>query len=150
VEEVVVAQEPPTVLSDSECDTDDEIEKVLKRQAATREKTVTVSPKDQTTDEDENYNHNGRASSPKPLTYASKVFYFDQSLSAVDFIKLREIVQNRKGIVTEELDGQVDYLLCMKKPDDLPEDFQGECLKPLWVFESDEMDAFIPVTRYKL
>jgi hypothetical protein len=102
-----VPTEEPTVVSDSECDTDDEIEKALKQQADARkvsEKDVKqengdkqVVDNNKSTDEDENYDHSNGKKSPIPLSFSGKVFHLHDSLSALDFIKLKGMIKHHNG-----------------------------------------------------
>lgn len=128
--------------SESEPDTEDEIERIQKGN-----KKKSNNSYDQSTDED--------TKSPKKQTaddssdfFNKKVFYLHESLSSVDVIKLKRLINIYKGD-TIDVAVKADYILSNKS---LPQasNTKGVVLRPLWVFECHEMECLIPIERYKV
>lgn len=130
----------------SECDTEDEIEKIRN---GNKKKSDSIY--DQSTDEDEaNINL-----TKKPLSeddssdfFNRKIFYLHESLSSVDVIKLKRLINIYKGD-TIDIATKADYILSNKS---LPQssNSKGVVLRPLWVFECHDMECLIPIERYKV
>ncbi|CRK94282.1 CLUMA_CG007797, isoform A [Clunio marinus] len=80
--------------------------------------------------------------------FKNKIFYLNEDLSATEIIKLKNQIQDMMGRVTENPRKATHIISASGKR--LPRDFSGEVIKPLWVTECHELEALIPLTRYKL
>lgn len=79
--------------------------------------------------------------------FKDKVFYLNKDLSATDVIKLKTQIQSMAGRVTER-SSKAGFVITNGK--NLPKDATGEVLTALWVTECHELEAIIPITRYKI
>uniref|UniRef100_A0A182JYQ9 BRCT domain-containing protein n=1 Tax=Anopheles christyi TaxID=43041 RepID=A0A182JYQ9_9DIPT len=83
--------------------------------------------------------------------FKGKTFYLHPELAAVDNIKLERYIQIYKGYVksvSKEMAG-VDYVIARNKHT-LPSSSRAELVKPLWVYECNDMECLIPVNRYRI
>uniref|UniRef100_A0A182PCC7 BRCT domain-containing protein n=1 Tax=Anopheles epiroticus TaxID=199890 RepID=A0A182PCC7_9DIPT len=80
--------------------------------------------------------------------FKGKKFYLHPELGAVDNIKLERYIHTFKGTVSKEMAG-VDYVIARNKQT-LPSSSRAELVKPLWVYECNDMECLIPVNRYRL
>uniref|UniRef100_A0A182W0W0 BRCT domain-containing protein n=1 Tax=Anopheles minimus TaxID=112268 RepID=A0A182W0W0_9DIPT len=80
--------------------------------------------------------------------FKGKTFYLHQELGAVDMMKLEKYIETFKGTVSKEMTG-VDYVIARSKHT-LPFNSRAELVKPLWVYECNDMECLIPVNRYRI
>lgn len=82
--------------------------------------------------------------------FKGKVFYLNTDLSATDSIKLKDQIISMAGKVTSSAKN-ADYIIA-NSSSNLPtgDDIKGECLKGLWINEVYELEAIIPIQRYRL
>lgn len=148
---------PVNTALNSGSDTEDEIERVLKKQKTT---VTNEKPSDTPLDDDEAYNKstddekpappselNDKSISPLPEFYKGKKFHLSRHLSSVDEIKLQRFITVYGGRIIKNA-ADADYIIS-DKPKALSSDFVGEVLKPLWVFECNDMECLLPTKRYK-
>lgn len=123
-------------------DTEDEIERIQKGK-----KIKSNISYDQSTDEDTK-SPKKRPNDNSSDFFDKKVFYLHESLSSVDVIKLKRLINIYKGD-TIDVAVKADYILSNKS---LPQasNSKGIVLRPLWVFECHEMECLIPIERYKV
>lgn len=133
-------------------DTEDEIQRVLdKKSSSTKSKLKSTSSDDvynASTEEDETVIPTPHSTSIKPLPefYKGKKFYLSSNVSSTDEIKLKRFISVYGGeITTTAVDS--DYILS-NKPKAMSSDYKGQVVKPLWVFECNELETFLPTQRY--
>uniref|UniRef100_A0A182QDD4 BRCT domain-containing protein n=1 Tax=Anopheles farauti TaxID=69004 RepID=A0A182QDD4_9DIPT len=80
--------------------------------------------------------------------FKNKMFYLHPELGAVDIIKLEKYIKTFKGTISKEI-GAVDYVIARSKQT-LPAGSRAELVKPLWVYECNDMECLIPVNRYRI
>uniref|UniRef100_A0A182NRH0 BRCT domain-containing protein n=1 Tax=Anopheles dirus TaxID=7168 RepID=A0A182NRH0_9DIPT len=80
--------------------------------------------------------------------FKGKKFYLHPEVGAVDIIKLEKYITTFKGTVSKEI-GAVDYVIARNKQT-LPIGSRAELVKPLWVYECNDMECLIPVNRYRI
>uniref|UniRef100_A0A182MSY1 BRCT domain-containing protein n=1 Tax=Anopheles culicifacies TaxID=139723 RepID=A0A182MSY1_9DIPT len=97
--------------------------------------------------EDEGDHHEGNVLGSLDF-FNGKTFYLHQELGAVDMIKLEKYIETFKGTVSKEMAG-VDYVIARSKHT-LPFNSRAELVKPLWVYECNDMECLIPVNRYRI
>lgn len=125
----------------SECDTEDEIKKIQKKKSETSY--------DQSTDEDElNVSLKQLSEDNSSDLFNKKIFYLHESLSSVDVIKLKRLINIYKGD-TIDVATKADYILS-NKTFQQSSNSKGVVLKPRWVFECHDMECLIPIERYKV
>ncbi|XP_053658071.1 DNA repair protein XRCC1 [Anopheles marshallii] len=109
---------------------------------------VTIARKvyDKSTEDEGDHNENNVAGSLD--FFKGKKFYLHQELGAVDKIKLEKYIETFSGAVSNEMAG-VDYVIARSKHV-LPFDCRAELVKPLWVYECNDMECLIPVNRYRI
>ncbi len=143
-------------------DTEDEICRVLAKKTTTTEttKTVDIDSSDKannddiynaTTEEDDDGSGSQSqskitAATPLPELFKGKTFYLSQNISSTDEIKLNRYISVYGGAVTL-VANKADYILS-NKPKETSSDFKGEVVKPLWVFECNELETLLPTKRY--
>ncbi|XP_052891404.1 DNA repair protein XRCC1 [Anopheles moucheti] len=98
-----------------------------------------------TEDEGDHYENNATGSLD---FFKGKKFYLHQELGAVDKIKLEKYIETFSGTVSKEMPG-VDYVIARSKHV-LPFNCCAELVKPLWVYECNDMECLIPVNRYRI
>uniref|UniRef100_A0AAG5D003 BRCT domain-containing protein n=1 Tax=Anopheles atroparvus TaxID=41427 RepID=A0AAG5D003_ANOAO len=91
---------------------------------------------------------NGDGSTGGMDFFKGKSFYLDSELDAVDIIKLKRSIQAYKGTIRKDLQ-DVDYVISRYKHK-LPPSSRAKLVKPLWIYECDDMECLIPITRYVL
>lgn len=103
----------------------------------------------ETDEEPQNDGNNLDASQATGELFAGKSFHFCGNLGAVDEIKLRKIIVEQNGsICARAIDA--DYVLAKKVYEDDSADLKGVVVKPLWVYESNDLSSLLPIDRYKL
>lgn len=156
----------------SDIDTEDEIERITQKQKQAKkdtEKKLEEADKheespvkrkkldnediyDKTTEEDErktNQNNNDSTSiSPLPEFFEKKTFYLCDNLSSVDIIKLRRFITVYKGEIIDRAD-TADYVISNQLLSSSSKTIYGEIVKPLWIFECNDMECLLPTKRYK-
>ncbi|EAA07652.5 AGAP002605-PA [Anopheles gambiae str. PEST] len=80
--------------------------------------------------------------------FKGKKFYLHPELPAVDNIKLERYIQTFRGSVCTEMT-RADYVIARSKHT-LPSSCRAELVKPLWVYECNDMECLIPVNRYRI
>ncbi|XP_053669649.1 DNA repair protein XRCC1 [Anopheles nili] len=80
--------------------------------------------------------------------FLGKKFYLHPEVGAVDIIKLEKYIKSYKGTITQNMT-EADYIIARNKHT-LPANCQAEQVKPLWVYECDDMECLIPVHRYRI
>lgn len=151
--------QPNTVLC-SGSDTEDEIERVLKKQKTAiannnEKKTVTLADDEEiygkSTDEEQapaaSQPDKKSSVSPLPEFYKGKKFYLSRHLASVAEMKLQRFITVYCGSIIKNA-ANADYIIS-DKPKALSADFAGELVKPLWVFECNDMECLLPTKRYK-
>lgn len=146
-------------------DTEDEIDRVVRRNAEANN-----PPKPATQDDDDVYdkttddetqqrpppsqssppkrmNNNNRSVTPLPEFFKGKVFYLSANVSSVDTIKLTRFIGVYCGELTTNA-AEANYIVS-NKAKQLPADFAGEVVKPLWVFECNDLECLLPTQRYR-
>lgn len=150
----------------SDIDTEDEIERITQKQKqATKDsekQTINKSPVkqttsnnndiyDKTTEEDErkiDQNNDSKSISPLPEFFEMKTFYLCDNLSSIDIIKLRRFITVYKGEIIDRSD-TADYVITNQLLSTVNNKIHGEIVKPLWVFECNDMECLLPTKRYK-
>lgn len=126
-----------------------EIEDVENEPANHNEATVPSSQKsfaDISTDEDSNMS----TSRCENAIFKDKSFFLNSDLSATDKLKLKDQIVFLGGKVSSS-SSNVDYVIASSKihvPSSA--NSKAEILKGIWISECYELEALIPVTRYKL
>lgn len=126
-------------------DTEDEIERIQKKNQATEHKPPPINTDiyDQSTEEEFNVQNK----SPVSQFFQGKVFYLSRHLGAIDEIKLKRFIDSYGGTSTK-LSSEANYIIS-NKPKQLPDNFNGEVVRPLWVYECNDMELLLPTKRYK-
>ena len=88
-----------------------------------------------------------RSISPLPDFFKSKVFYLSSNLGNVDVLKLRRFITAYGGSETK-LASEASFIIS-NSPKSVPSGFVGEIVKPLWVYECNDMECLLPTKRYK-
>lgn len=149
------AQQERNECMSSGSDTEDEIEKVLEKQKASIKPSVSRPESkngvyDQTTEEEQlsNDSHPTDARiSALPTFFVDKVFYLSSNLSSIDEIKLKRFISVYGGSLTT-MSSQAHYILS-NSAKSTPAGYAGEVVKPLWVYECNDMECMLPTKRYK-
>lgn len=134
--------------------TEDEIDRILKKNGTT---THNKEPLDDvynvTTDEEQKFeNPETKPGSTKPIEplpdfYKNKKFYLSSNLGSVEEIKLKRFITAYGGqIISYSTDANFIISNYDKK---VSSTFQGEVVRPLWVFECNDMECLLPTRRYK-
>lgn len=151
----------------SEVDTEDELERIRTKQKLAKTNASPIDPKpsatatdiyDRTTEEDERQskridrttaddNRRPPSISPLPEFFENKTFYLCDNLSSIDDIKLRRFVTVYKGEIIETA-SSADYVITSRLLSG-SDHMKGEIVKPLWVFECNDMECLLPTKRYK-
>lgn len=137
-------------------DTEDEIDRVERKKAqAIIGEVKVVDAYDQSTDDEqkpaektpEKISNEQSALKPLPEFFAGKKFYLSSNLGSVDIIKLTRFIGVYGGkIIVNAADA--NYIVS-NKAKQLPDNFPGEVVKPLWVFECNDLECLLPTHRYK-
>ncbi|XP_055388783.1 DNA repair protein XRCC1 [Condylostylus longicornis] len=124
-------------------DEDDKIEDII----TVEEKTKDIY--DVTTDEDE-FTKSKKLKLQKNGNnfFANMKFYLEPNLSDVDRKKLTHMIEEFGGSICETTK-RVNYIITSQRDKYLNlNNFNGEIVKPLWIFECNDMECFIPTKRY--
>ncbi|XP_055546758.1 DNA repair protein XRCC1 [Wyeomyia smithii] len=141
---VMVEERKPESYVISGSDTEEEIERVKQKQKLKSDGNGTY---DKST-EDEEQAAPGETSSTELHFFDGKIFFIDDGVGAVDSIKLKRYVELYKGTITDSANKAHYVVTRQKRP--MAENFSGELVKPLWVYECHDMECLIPVQRYQL
>ncbi|XP_065084161.1 DNA repair protein XRCC1 [Ochlerotatus camptorhynchus] len=142
LDDVELVENPkPDTVEISGSDTEEEIERV-KQKKQTKE---TGAMYDKST-EDEGQNGNADAFAPLEF-FKGKTFFVDPEIGAVDMIKLERYIQLYKGTVAKT--PAEAYYIVTRNNKPMGENFKGELIKPLWVYECHDMECLIPSQRYR-
>lgn len=138
-------------------DTEDEIERVLASKKPS-DSTASVDAIGRTTSEsDDIYNATTEEDNASPRTatqsitplpefFKGKRFYLSGNISSTDEIKLKRFISVYGGEITLAA-AKSDYILSNSAKNTPPE-YMGEVVKPLWVFECNELETLLPTNRY--
>lgn len=135
-------------------DTEDEIERVLERKKKLETAKVAATDDDifdKTTDEDQAPPSATRADSPispLPEFYKGKIFYLSRNVAAIEEIKLKRFIAVYGGQLSRNA-AEADYIISNRSKE-LDSSFRGEVVRPLWVFECNDLECLLPTKRYKL
>lgn len=102
---------------------------------------------DISTDEDEDSQMT--SSRTENQVFNGKSFYLNQDLPATDKIKLKDQITSMSGKICTSSD-QADYIIASSAKKLPSGNVKAEFLKGLWISECYELEALIPITRYKL
>lgn len=138
-------------------DTDDEIRRVLQKKTVSIVSTDSGSKNNSsdemynaTTEEEGSQNNQPKLSpksvSPLPEFFKGKRFYLSRNISSTDEIKLKRFISVYGGEITLVANDS-DYILS-NTPKATPSEFKGKVLKPLWVFECNDLEMLLPTKRY--
>ena len=135
--------------SESE-DTDDEIEKVRQRQLQNNQNVEEKEQKDEYDQKTEGENEEDSNDKTQPMAeyFIGKTFFLCNDLAAVDIIKLERFIKDYRGEFAEDIE-HANYAIS-RTGTNVPENFKGEVVRPLWVFECCDMECLIPTARYKV
>ncbi|XP_058450012.1 DNA repair protein XRCC1 [Malaya genurostris] len=141
---VMVEQQAVDTFEISGSDTEEEIERVKKKQSFKNENIDKLYDK---STEDEGPNSPADVSTELNF-FKGKIFYLDPEVGAVDVIKLERYVKMYRGTITENV-SEAHYLVTRNKKS-MAASFTGELIKPLWIYECHDMECLIPSERYRL
>lgn len=121
-------------------DDNDEIEKEEPDSKSSQRSFADIS-----TDEDDNSSNH-----VENKVFKDKTFFLNSDLTAVDRIKLKDQIVSMSGKLSSSPSSVNFIIACSTKQ--LPSDVNSnaEILKGLWISECYELNAIIPVTRYRL
>ncbi|XP_058062646.1 DNA repair protein XRCC1 [Anopheles bellator] len=136
--------EEPMVLSDSEPELDGPAD-VRERKKDDKPTTCPI-PYEISTEEEVGSNHEDSRSDLN--FFNDKTFFLDDDVGAVDTMKLKKYIQSYKGVISNT-PNNVEYIISRRKRP-LPATTRAQLVKPLWIFECNEMECLIPVNRYLL
>lgn len=80
--------------------------------------------------------------------FKNKVFYLNQDLPATTTIKFKHVIKHMLGIVTKD-PSKANYIIT-RHGKNLPKNTNAEVVKDTWIQECHDLQAFIPITRYRL
>lgn len=128
---------------------DDTKIKVLKNEVNRENKKLEVSSQksfaDVSTDEEDSH----MSSRTENKVFEGKSFFLAGDLPATDQIKLKDQIISMSGKVCTSSDN-VDYIIASSVKKLPTGNDKAEVLKGLWISECYELEASIPITRYKL
>ncbi|XP_035783698.1 DNA repair protein XRCC1-like [Anopheles albimanus] len=75
-------------------------------------------------------------------------FYIDRDVGAVDTMKLERFIKTYRGTMTKAIN-DADFIVTRSKRL-VESSCKARLVKPLWIFECNEMECFIPLDRYLL
>ncbi|XP_052870138.1 DNA repair protein XRCC1 [Anopheles cruzii] len=143
-EPMVLSDSEPMVLSDSEPELDGHAD--VKERKKDDKPTTCPIPYEISTEEEMGSNHED---SRNDLDFFNgKTFFLDNDVGAVDTMKLKKYIQSYKGVISNT-PNNVEYIISRRKRP-LPATSGAQLVKPLWIFECNEMECLIPVNRYLL
>lgn len=136
-------------------DTENEIDRIARKNAQAKD--IVADEKDvydQTTDDEQKTADksavkvsNDRPVTPLPNFFVGKNFYLSSNLASVETIKLTKFVGVYGGKIIVNA-AEADYIVS-NKAKQLPLDFPGEVVKPLWVLECNDLECLLPTKRYR-
>lgn len=100
------------------------------------------------TDQTDDDNNHTQSISPLPEFFENKTFYLCDNISSIDDIKLRRFISVYKGELIETA-SLADYIITTTLLPGSGDRMKGEIVKPLWVFECNDMECLLPTKRYK-
>uniref|UniRef100_A0A182Y6J3 BRCT domain-containing protein n=1 Tax=Anopheles stephensi TaxID=30069 RepID=A0A182Y6J3_ANOST len=103
---------------------------------------------DKSTEEEGDHHEDNAASGSSLNFFQGKQFFLHQELGAIDIIKLEKYIGTYKGAVCKDM-ASADYVIARNKHT-LPASSRAELVKPLWVYECNDMECLIPVNRYRV
>lgn len=109
----------------------------------------TVSIYDVETDEEATQESDINRSQAPATIFEGKSFHFCGNIGAVDEIKLRRVVDDHGGSICARAT-DADYVISKEAYDGGDNNLKGCVVKPLWVYESSDMNRLLPINRYKL
>lgn len=101
------------------------------------------------TDEEPHDDANLNASQPNGNIFVNKTIYLSGSIGSVDEIKLRRIIVDNNGTISAKM-AQADYIITKDTLAGGSSDSNAVAVKPLWIYECNEMNRLLPVNRYKI
>lgn len=129
--------------SDSGSDTEDEIEKLQKAENNNKPSLADANYDKSTDDELELASQKSTQSTD---FFKDKKFFLSSELGAVDLIKLKRFIEVHSGDILDE-HVNADYVISNKKHQS---EYRGVVVKPLWIYECNDMDCLLPIKRYQL
>lgn len=133
-------------------DTEDEIRRVLEKKTSsvvsTDSKNISSDDIYSATTEEESGTPKEASKSitPLPEFFKGKQFYLSRNISSTDELKLKRFIDVYGGQLTLNASAS-DYILS-NTPKETHSEFKGEVLKPLWVFECNDLETLLPTKRY--
>lgn len=126
-------------------DTEDEIRRVLEKKTSSIVSTDSIYSA--TTEEEIGTpKEKPKSITPLPEFFKGKQFYLSRNISSTDEIKLKRFIEVYGGQTTLNANAS-DYILS-NHPKVTHSDFKGEVVKPLWVFECNDLETLLPTKRY--
>lgn len=137
-DDIIIYDQSESSAADED-DTDDEIQQALNK--IPKEK----SDFDKSTDEDDQEkDENKKEKNLKFFNHCK--FYLNEDLHTVDVIKLKAFIKQYGGeLIKHPVDA--NFIISKEKVTNL-KDFNGEILKPLWIYECNDMECLLPTDRY--
>lgn len=135
-------------------DTEDEIRRVLAKKTSSIVSTVSET-KSISSDDMYNATTEEEGTIPKPKTESikplpeflkGKKFYLSSNISSTDEMKLKRFISVYGGEITI-VSSKSDYILS-NTPKSKPAEYKGEVVKPLWIFECNDLEVLLPTQRY--
>lgn len=135
-------------------DTEDEIRRVLEKKTSS---VVSTESPIKSSSSDDIYNAtteeetSSTKTSSKPLTplpefFKGKRFYLSRNVSSTDEIKLKRFISVYGGEVT--ITASTSDFIVSNTPKETPSEYKGEVVKPLWIFECNDLEILLPTHRY--
>ncbi|KAJ6634702.1 DNA repair protein XRCC1, partial [Pseudolycoriella hygida] len=128
-------------------DTEDEVNRVLEKKNSSIASRASDEIYNATTDEDviAVKSSNSTSITPLPEFFKGKCFYLSDNISSTDEIKLKRFISVYGGEIT--LDAiQSDYIVS-NTPQATHSNYKGEVVKPLWIFECNDLEMLLPTKR---
>lgn len=134
-------------------DTEDEIRRVHEKKTSSLvstdsgSKSISSDIYDATTEEEITVpKPTSKSITPLPEFLKGKRFYLSRNISSTDEIKLKRFISVYGGELTL-VASDSDYILSNKSKE-TPAEYKGEVVKPLWIFECNDLEMLLPTKRY--
>lgn len=138
-------------------DTEDEIRRVLAKESSSIASTKAVRKSSSnsnddiynvTTEEEINNTPNPSTATitPLPEFFKGIQFYLSRNISSTDEIKLKRFITVYGGTLTIAATNS-DYIVS-NSAKETPPQYKGEVVKPLWIFECNDLEMLLPTKRY--
>lgn len=121
-------------------DTEDEIKSVIKSKSS--DDIFNATTEEDTSVREET----SKTVTPLPEFFKGKQFYLSRNISSTDEIKLKRFISIYGGEVTAAASDS-DYIVS-NSPKQTPAEYKGEVVKPLWIFECNDLEMLLPTQRY--